>query len=175
MSENIQPLAIVIRPAEQAQLDFLEAQFSPQSMAKHHHTSYAVQQRDEGLFLVAWHGQTPVGHFLLWWEGTEHETARGYPLRTPYLQAGGTREEYRRQGVATRLIAEAEYLVYERGYRRIGLAVGSNDNPTARRLYERLGYRDWGKGEFTETWEYARSDGRRGTESEVCIYMLKEL
>ena len=56
---------------------------------------------------------------------------------------------------------------------RIGLAVGGTDNPAARRLYERLGYVAWDGGEFTISWDYEALDGRKGTESEVCIYMFK--
>jgi len=175
MSNPRATLTIAIRPAEEYQLAFLEEQFSPQSLSENHHRRYAVQARSDGMYLIAWSDDTPIGHLLLIWEAPDEDVARGYPPRTAYLQSGGTREAYRRKGVMTRLIDEAERLAAEEGYRSIGLAVGSTDNPVARRLYERLGYRDWGKGEVTLTWEYARRDGRTGTESEVCIYMFKDL
>lgn len=175
MSDWNDTRTIAIRPAEEHQIGFLEEQFSPRSLSRNHHQRYAVQASGDGIYLIAWSGATPVGHLLLIWEAPDEDMARGYPPHTAYLQASGTRERYRRRGVATRLIREAERLAAEQGYRRIGLAVGSTDNPVARRLYERLGYRDWGRGEVTLTWTYALRDGRTGMESEVCIYMFKEL
>lgn len=168
-------LPIVIRPAEEGQRDFLEEQFSPHSRSHHHYWRIATQQRGEGIYLIAWHGDEPVGHFLLRWDGPTNDPTGAYPHRTACLEAGATKPAYQRRGVATRLIREAERLAAENGYRRIGLAVGSTDNPVARRLYERLGYRDWGRGEFTISWRYETKDGHKGVESEVCTYMFKAL
>jgi GNAT superfamily N-acetyltransferase len=116
MSDRSEILTITIRPAQEHELDLLEAQFSPQSLSRNHHQRYAVQANDDGVYLIAWSGDTPVGHLLLIWEGPAEDVARGYPPNTAYLQAGGTREAYRRQGVMTRLISEAERLASERGY-----------------------------------------------------------
>lgn len=175
MSDQSETLAITIRPAPGQQLDLLEAQFSPQSLSRNHHRRYAVQASGDGVYLIAWSGDTPVGHLLLNWAAPAEDVSRGYPPGVAYLQAGGTREAYRRRGVMTRLIDEAERRARARGYAVIGLAVGSTDNPAAKRLYERHGYRDWGEGEVTLSWEYVRRDGYRGRESEVCIYMFKAL
>jgi GNAT superfamily N-acetyltransferase len=168
-------LAIKIRPAKAADLDFLEQQFSPNSLSNYQHRRYAVQKSGKGAFLIAWHGDTPVGHFLLRWDGPEDDPTGLYPPHTPCLEAGGTRAEYRRRGVATRIITEAERLVRVRGYKQIGLAVGSTDNPLAKRLYERLGYAEWDKGTFRVSWDYKTKDGQQGIESETCVYMFKAL
>lgn len=53
---------------------------------------------------------------------------------------------YRRKGVATALLQEAERVAKEQGCTRIELLVGSTDNPVAKRLYEKWGYVDWGAG-----------------------------
>jgi hypothetical protein len=71
---------------------------------------------------------------------------------------------YRRKGVAR-----------AKRCTQIGLSVGSTDNPEAKRLYEHLGYVDWGRGEFLISWEYIDTHGNRGTESEVVTYMHKRL
>jgi len=92
-----------------------------------------------------------------------------------YLEAGATRAAYRRKGVATALIREAERVARAKGCTQIGLGVGSTDNPEAKRLYEHLGYVDWGRGEFLISWEYIDKHGNQGTESEVVIYMHKHL
>jgi GNAT superfamily N-acetyltransferase len=95
--------------------------------------------------------------------------------KTACLEAGATQVDYRRKGVATALIREAERLAKEHGCTQIGLNVGNTDNPDAKRLYEHLGYVDWGQGEFLISWEYIDSNGITGTESEIVIYMYKRL
>ena len=95
--------------------------------------------------------------------------------KTAYLEAGATQVDYRRKGVATALIREAERLAKEHGCTQIGLDVGSTDNPDAKRLYENLGYVDWGQGEFLISWEYIDRNGTTGTESEIVTYMHKRL
>jgi hypothetical protein len=53
--------------------------------------------------------------------------------------------------------------------------VGSTDNPEAKRLYEHLGYVDWGQGAFLISWEYLDSSGTQQTESELVTYLSKSL
>ena len=168
-------LEIDIRPADSAELELLRQRFDPRSALNYHRTRFEVQARGEGMYLIAWHGADPVGHFLLRWDGPDVDSTEQFPGETACLEAGATLPEFQRRGVATRLIAEAERLACSHGHQRIGLAVGSSDNPIARRLYERLGYVAWGGGEFTISWEYEALDGRKGTESEICIYMFKPL
>lgn len=175
MNAEQSTLPVELHPAEEHALDLLEEQFSPDSRSRYHYRRFAVQQSGEGLYLIAWHGAEPVGHFLLRWHGPTDDPTGEYPGHTPCLESGATKPAYQRRGVATRMIGEAERIAREKGFTRIGLAVGSTDNPLARRLYERLGYRDWGRGEFTISWDYEARDGRKGTESEVCIYMVKDL
>lgn len=175
MNGTRQALPVEIRLAEESQLDLLDALFSPDSNARYHHRRFAAQQSGEAVYLIAWHGDLPVGHFLLRWHGPSDDPTGRFPPDTACLEAGSTLPAYQRRGVGTRVIREAERLAREKGCRRIGLAVGSSDNPDARRLYERLGYRDWGQGEFVVQWDYETNDGRKGIESEVCVYLLKEL
>lgn len=175
MNNEYAILDVDIRSANTAELDLLEERFSPGSAARYHYRRFAVQERGEGIYLIAWLGAEPVGHFLLRWQGPDVDSTGRYPLGVPYLEAGATRPEYQGRGVATQMVAEAERIVRERGARTTGIAVGRDDNPRARRLYERLGYHDWGQGEFVISWDYKTFDGRKGTESEVCIYMFKTL
>ena len=167
-------LAISICPARHEEVAVLQAVFSPNDFAGHHAQRFRVQAEGKGVYLIAWHQDEPVGHFLLHWEGPNTDTSERYPYPTPYLEAGSTRVAYRRKGVATILIRAAEALVRDRGCSRIGLAVGSSDNPDARRLYTRLGYHDWGKGEFPVSWIICNAAGEEGIDSEICIYMFKD-
>src|SRR5712692_8431689 len=172
-----QAFTITIKPAEASQLDVLENEFSPDTLSKYHYKRYEVQKQGEGVYLIAWHDHTPVGHFLLRWSGPDDARVMKYVDVThcAYLEAGATSTAYRRKGVATALIREAERFAREKGCTQIGLEVGSTDNPEAKRLYEHLGYVDWGRGEFPISWEYIDKHGNKGTESEVVIYMHKHL
>ena len=170
-------LNIEIKPAEESQLDVLEHEFSPDSLSKRHYKRYEVQKQGEGVYLIAWHDHTPVGHFLLRWSGPDDARVMKYidVTHSAFLEAGATRVAYRRKGVATALIREAERLARAKGCTHICLEVGSTDNPEAKHLYEHLGYIDWGRGEFLISWEYIDTDGNQGTESEVVTYMHKRL
>ena len=172
-----QAFTIAIKPAEESQLDVLEHEFSPDGLSKYHYQRYEVQKQGKGVYLIAWHDHTPIGHFLLRWSGPQDAPVRTYldVTKTAYLEAGATHSAYQRKGVATALIREAERLAKEHGCTHIGLEVGSTDNPDAKRLYEHLGYVDWGQGEFLISWEYVERNGHPRTDSEIVTYMHKPL
>jgi GNAT superfamily N-acetyltransferase len=87
-------------------------------------------------YLIAWNGEEPVGHAHLAWRGTH--------LRLPEIQDMFVLPELREQGIGTTLVHAAEQAARDRGWERISLSVSRDGNPTARRLYERLGYTDAG-------------------------------
>jgi len=170
-------LQIEIKPLEEENLELLEKEFSIDASSGHHRKRLERQNKKEGVYFIAWHNNSPVAHFLLHWSGPKNGSVTKYMdiTKTAYLEAGRTKKEYRRKGVATRLIQKAERLAKKYGCTAIGLEVGSTDNPDAKRLYEKLGYKDWGHGEFTISWEYIDKDGKKGIESENVIYMRKNL
>jgi GNAT superfamily N-acetyltransferase len=170
-------LQIEIKPLDEVSLELLEKEFPTDALSGHHRKRLEIQKNGEGLYLIAWHNNIPVGHFLLAWNAPHNENVTKYIdiTKNAYLGAGRTHESHRRKGVATKLIQEAEKLAREHGCTTIGLQVGATDNPDARRLYEKLGYKDWNHGTFTISWEYTDKNGNKGTESEVVTYMQKEL
>jgi len=79
------------------------------------------------------------------------------------------------QGTGTAIIEAAEALSASRGARRIGLAV-EIDNDGARRLYERLGYTDWGHGRVIDRWTERGDNGEPIEEhADECFYLTKLL
>jgi GNAT superfamily N-acetyltransferase len=78
------------------------------------------------------------------------------------------------RGIGTALIREGEATAHRLGHQRLILAVGI-DNPGARRLYERLGYTDWGRGTVVGTWVERDHPGPPVTVSEVCAVLVKRL
>src|SRR5947207_13315496 len=99
-----------IKPVEASHLDVLERVFDPDTLSKHHYKRYEVQKQGEGVYLIAWHDHTPIGHFLLRWSGPEdaHVMNDIAVTQTAYLEAGARRDEERWKGVATTLIGEIE-------------------------------------------------------------------
>jgi GNAT superfamily N-acetyltransferase len=76
-----------------------------------------------------------IGWCVVVWSG------KTIQIKRPDMQDLYVKEEHRNRGHGSRLIAEIESMAKERGCDRLGLAVNPDDNPAARRLYERLGYR----------------------------------
>lgn len=68
----------------------------------------------------------------------------------PDIQDLYVRSEYRNQGFGSCLISEVERRAIKRGYTRLGIAVNPDDNPGARRLYERLGFRHDGRDRYLD-------------------------
>ncbi len=85
----------------------------------------------DGFYLVAWEEEEPLGHAYL---------ALTDP---PELQDVSVRLAHRRRGVASALNEAAEEEARRRGFDRIRLTVGI-DNEPAQTLYRQCGYRDVG-------------------------------
>jgi len=85
----------------------------------------------DGVYLVAWVGEEPVGHVHL---------ALTDP---PELQDVSVRPEYRRRGIASALTVAAEREARDRRFDRLRLGV-SIGNGAAHALYRGLGYGDAG-------------------------------
>jgi ribosomal protein S18 acetylase RimI-like enzyme len=125
------------------------------------------------VYLVAWYDEVPVGHVLLEWAGRT-EAALATLRDCPHLDNLYVDERFRSRGVGSQLLAAAEALVTQRGFARIGLAVGI-DNPRARALYERRGYRDAGLGVHPNRWSSVDRTGQTQWHEETCFYLTKPL
>ena len=170
-----QELYVDIKKAEENELDVLVRQFSPRN-PQFQYNRYDVQRKGEGIYLIAWHNQTPIGHFLLIWSGPRDIFVEKHvDIRNrAYLEAGYTIEEFQNKGVGTAIIQMAEKLAKERGCLFIGLEVGV-ENPNAKRLYKALGFKEWEYGDFQISWEYRDHVGNKGIETEQVVYMEKIL
>jgi ribosomal protein S18 acetylase RimI-like enzyme len=86
---------------------------------------------ENGVYLVAWDGDEPLGHARLAFKDP------------PELQDVEVRVGHRRRGVASALTLAAEREAAARGHDRLRLTV-SDTNDAAQALYRRLGYADAG-------------------------------
>jgi GNAT superfamily N-acetyltransferase len=117
---------------------------------------WAAQETGGSVLLVAWDGDRPLGSGQLDLRGG------GPELRNLQVE-----EAARGRGAGTAIVREAERRIGPGG--RLTMAVGL-DNPRARALYERLGYRSTGE---TTTTSYAYVDDagvtRQATETDETL------
>jgi GNAT superfamily N-acetyltransferase len=121
---------------------------------------------DASTYLIAWAGDRPIGHAHIAWRDTQ--------LELPEIQDVFVLPAERRRGVATELTRAAEDEARERGWDRISLSVSLDGNPSARRLYEELGFVDAGREPVRVSGEI-RVRGRPLQVDDTLLYMVKAL
>ena len=130
------------------------------------HADYLdLQRRDEGRYLVAWDGPTPVGRLFLRWRNIEvprivNERPHAAPFANcPEICDADVVPERRSEGIGTQLILQALACAREAAAAQVTICVDT-DNPRARALYERLGFSELGIGEFTTSGTFVDDDGK---------------
>ena len=159
------PLDVVIRPCTADDLQGLEWY----GLFTHHRPilddAYARQQRGRTLMLLAVANGFPIGQAFIDFHARPDEpepVALLWAVRVyPFLQGFG---------IGARLLAAAERAIAGRGGRWAEIGV-EKDNPGARRLYERVGYRP--HRELLEEFTYT---DRQGAEVRVPVdqWMLRK-
>lgn len=117
----------------------------------------------------AWQGNPdfPIGQAAIHWNGKPTHP------EIPDIQSVRVHPEFRRLGIGSRLLEACERHALTRGYRQISLSVAL-DNPKAKRLYERRGYRVVGA-PYSDVWFYADAAGQSVRVEETVLDMIKEL
>ncbi|MFO0862560.1 MAG: GNAT family N-acetyltransferase [Candidatus Saccharibacteria bacterium] len=140
----------------------------------YHEKRFAEQEDGKSSYLIAWQNDVPVGHLNLKWEGSGPQVSQYLP-NTPELNAIGVwPPEKRSQGIGGQLIVQAEAMAKEKGFKQVALAV-SLDNPRAKELYEKHGYKDWGHGEYFDKWTEKDSERKKIQHNDPCYYLVKKL
>jgi GNAT superfamily N-acetyltransferase len=161
-----------IRPASAGDLEPLVAVFGAER--RFFADCLARQEAGGGVLLVAWLEGWPVGDvFLQRDQADEPEVRRHLPgvAMLVHLEVLGP---VQRRGIGTALIRAGEDTARRLGHDRIALGVGL-DNPGARRLYERLGYTDWGHGHTVASWREQRPGSAPVTVTETIAILVKTL
>jgi ribosomal protein S18 acetylase RimI-like enzyme len=132
---------------------------------------YQSSRRGEAvLWVVEVPGVGVVGQAFVQLSSARMELANG--STRAYVYGFRIQPAYRSQGIGTRLLQRVEADLFGRGFRRVVLNV-SRENHSARRLYERLGYRvvaaEPGR------WSYLDQFGRRQEVDEPAWRMEKPL
>ncbi|GAA1486507.1 hypothetical protein GCM10009625_33120 [Brachybacterium fresconis] len=159
-----------VEPCSQSDLEHLLSQDLTLQVAAHHRERFALQRSGVASYLLAWRGPQNVGRATIYNESKYKPVRAAHP---GVAEINALEAEPRRQGIGTAIITAAELVAARQGRASMGLAVEPS-NPEARRLYERLGYVLWGRGEVTDEWV---ESGTRGevVHQNSCDYMIKSL
>lgn len=147
---------LIVRELQEADVEVIESSEPPGKGFVR--AMWALQGQGRSLLLVAWRDGRRVGSGEIDWTH-----------RPPELKNLAVDSDQRGRGVGTALIREAERRAHQHGELCVGVGL---DNPRARALYERLGYR--GTGEIsTTTYEYVDADGARRTATETDELLMR--
>lgn len=165
---------LVIKPAAREELDVLNDRLK--SYIPHfHEKKIDWQDKGEASWLIAWMGEEPVGHILIKWNGVPDSFVKSnIEEQYPFVQNLAVKITHQRKGIGTQLVNMAEQMIKDRKHTKVGMAV-SSENDSARKLYEKLGYKDWQKGTYKTNWKSFDQNNKEIEESETCTYLVKEL
>ncbi|GAA1146133.1 hypothetical protein GCM10009630_50830 [Kribbella jejuensis] len=161
-----------IRTATSDDFERMIAELADQPAAQYHvRDRWAVQQRDEGLLLVALERDEFVGRTMVLRSSKYDEVRAAHdPVEINALHAF-----VRGKGIGTALIRAAEAVAVDWGRAAIGMGV-EPDNVQARRLYERLGYVLWSGPRVIDRWTEQAADGTVvRSHADECDYLFKRL
>jgi GNAT superfamily N-acetyltransferase len=169
----------IVRIITEADLPALLARF-PDSGAPpvNRHVQRLGWQRDGHItYLAVWEGSEPVGHLYLRRPDSPDLTVQARILGCAELADLFVAEGARGRGHGCRLVEAAEAIATKWTVRRVGLEVTAENpfNAPARRLYQRLGYRDSGLAAFVSGYTYWDVAGVPHRDEELYRYFLKEL
>lgn len=166
-------LSVTVRAVEEQDIEQIEMVFDEGNPNKHRER-FAMQERGEGLYLVAWQDNQPVGHLFLKWDGTSEESVQAIIDDCPDIEDIFVLKDYRMHGIGHELLKTVERSAREKGCRQIGLAVGLT-NHTARELYQHEGFIKSTIAPYTISWNYIAGNGTEKTETTICEYFVKQL
>ncbi|HEY5950230.1 MAG TPA: GNAT family N-acetyltransferase [Kofleriaceae bacterium] len=169
-----------VRIVEETDLAILLATFPETGAApvNRHLEQFRLQQEGAVTNLVAWDGATPIGYVFVRWPGGDCGlTNQALTLGCPELADLFVVEHARGRGIGRKLVETAEAIIATRGFPQVGLEVtAANPNTAvARALYERLGYRDAGFGDFISGYTYWDAAGEPHRDEELYRYLVKQL
>lgn len=166
-------MSFKIEPLRDVDLQIVDQVFASFSRPGIHKERFEKQKRGDATYLIAWVNNKPVAHIFVKWLGNE-DAKNPHVDECVDVEALFVLENYRNQGIGTKLMLYAEELAREKGFQKIGLEVGL-ENTKAHALYMRLGYKDAGVAPFLIHDNYTDSKGNYHSWEETCIYLVKEV
>lgn len=170
--------SIVIRSVAGTDLDRLDDVYPERGRpASRHRDRWDLQELDEGVYLVAWQGEKPIGWVFVYRPGSSEASAHGRHFGAAEIMDLWVAPPFRGRGHGSSLLVAAEQAAQDASWMLIGLevTVSNPHNDVARAMYERHGYRDSGLGEFESGYFYWTESGERRWDGEPHRYLLKSL
>ena len=174
ISKSESPSFMEIRPISKRDIDVVVANLNPMRSAATHRGRLHTQSEGDLVYLIAWDGDTPIGHGQIIWDGPLGAPQQHLDLKCPYVEDLWVVDDARSQGVGTAILARMETMARQREYRRLGLSVGV-ENTRAIRLYESLGFSTIGVPNFVLSGTVSDANGDMHFWSEECQYMRKSI
>lgn len=160
-----------IRTAERSDLPAMEWNGEYSHFRRLYQDIYQSYRRGEAVLWVAeLENGSLIGQLFVQLNSARPELADGGSRA--YIYGFRIQEPYRNQGIGSLMLQIAEDDLRKRGYRKVILNV-NQDNPDARRLYERSGYQVTATEDGT--WSYHDEHGRLRQVKEPAWRMEKEL
>lgn len=170
-SDMLPRMHVSVRVCDEDDFRRLTASAEGRDLA-HHRERWDMQQRRKATYLVAWRAGTLCGRVTLF-HSSKYENVHRAVGDFPEMNA--LEATPRGEGIGSAIIEAAERHARQLGAMRIGLAVEHN-NPEARRLYERLGYRVWDGGDVVDRWtEWDEWGEPVQDHADTCAYLIKDL
>ncbi|MBN1163863.1 MAG: GNAT family N-acetyltransferase [Candidatus Krumholzibacteriota bacterium] len=131
------------------------------------------QAGGEGDYLIAWH-TIPAAHIYIIWNGSSEGPLGEREENEPLIEDFHVHPAARGKGIGGALLKEAESLVREKGYERVGVSVIVT-NPPVEKMYKRAGFKDSGLGAFKSSRIFTGRDGVHREWSKRVKYLVKDL
>jgi GNAT superfamily N-acetyltransferase len=136
-----------------------------------------LQTNGDGVYLLAWRDQGPVGWVFVHRPGSPASSERSMQAGVAQIEDLYVHEAFRGHGDASALLAAAEDEARTHGWSRVGLSVtvANRHNDVARAMYERHGYRDDGSGPYDGGYWYWTDTGEKRWDAEPYRFIIKDL
>ena len=165
---------LLIRSCRPEEVPVLEQVSPSPGTSQFHLRRYERQLAGEVIYLTAWLEGSPVGNLCLILGGPDNPQARDRLPPGPEINAFDVIPSHRNRGIGSALIGEAERRARDLGHESTVLGVEVN-NHAARRLYERLGYREWPHGQMRDSYTWTDDAGHEHEQEEIVTWMEKRL
>lgn len=138
-----------------------------------HMDRFKQQAAGRAVYIGAFIKDSVIGYVLLSLDNKEDVTPYTNGSRCADMIDLLIMEPYRDRGIGSELILACEEVCRQKKIFYLGLDVNPADNPRAKLLYERLGYRAVGKLHLDGVYEYTDEAGEPRTYEDWCVDMIK--
>jgi GNAT superfamily N-acetyltransferase len=167
--------SIVIRRISESDVERLNDVYPEPGPTSRHVERWRLQAGGEGVYLLAWRGDDPIGWVFVHRPGSSEASAPARQYDAAEIMDLQVAPEFRGQGHGSSLLVAAEQLARDAGWTRIGLevTVSNPHNDVARAMYQRHGYDESGLDDYESGYFYWTDSGERLWDGEPHRFLIK--